>query len=125
MDELRAVLVHLCKPYLSIDPEITFTAISDDAVLFEINAALAPPTAAPADGVVVRSPRVEMLVVAETLIELLEEIPGFQHWRHPDIEITGRVQHREDGTTELVSEGRLRVYLLVQAGDGDREGRKP
>lgn len=113
IEKLQAVLVQICEPYLSIEPEITFTSISDDAVLFEINAGLTPPTAAPPDGFIVQSPRKEMALVAETLIELLEEMPGFQHWRHPEIQIGGRVQHHPDGTTELVSEGNLRLFLLV------------
>jgi hypothetical protein len=112
IERLKATLVEICKPHASTEPEIVFTQISDDATLLEIRVGLKPATREHAADTS-HTPRTEMVLMAETLISLFEETPGFQHWRHPEITIGGRIEHQPDGTTELVSEGSLRLHLLL------------
>ena len=116
IEGVRAALGEALADAVSGDPEITYTRLGGGQSLLELKAQLKPhaeavPGADP-------KPRIGMALSAEVVIRTLEEITNAQHWRHPEIEIGGRVENRDDGTTELVPEGQIRVYLLLNFSDG-------
>ncbi|GAA4626664.1 hypothetical protein GCM10023196_035800 [Actinoallomurus vinaceus] len=114
IEGVRAALGEILIEAVTGNPDITYTRLGDGASLLEVRAQLKPHTES-----VDRHPRVRMAFSAEFVIRMLERITGAQHWKHPEIEIGGHAARRDDGTTELVPEGRVRVYLLIRrSGDG-------